>query len=881
MTPPRLAERLLTRRLRGDVWGDTTLGDLREEFADLAARRGRGTAVRWYWRETFRLLLPSATSAHAEPHARKDPLMLTFLHETRLAARSLIRKPLLSLVIIATMAIGLGANAATFGMVDALLLRPFTVPNVDRLVIVSEASPELPFPQESVSPANYLDLTRDLTGAVRRLSTVSWWDVNLSGTDQAERIQGSRVGADFFTMLGVAPADGRMFVAADEVEGAARTVVISDTLWHRRFAASPTAIGSTLRLDGETYTIVGRAPAGFEFPNGSQLWAPHVFSAEDRADRTARYLTVIGELAPGATRDQAQTEMSARYTQIRAEHEAENRNFTLVIHTFERGMVDYGMPIVLGLWQVAALLLLLIAGTNVANLLLTRGADRQRELAVRLAIGAGRWHVIRQLLIESCVLALAAIPAALLVASAAISLVRSLLPAELVRFLPGWTAMGVTPRVVIATALAAVATSVLFGLWPALRASNIPLSASLKDGGRSSTSGIGRSRLRRGLVVAEIALAIPLLLAASMAALGAHRMAAGPQGYEPDGLVRVRLSLAEAQYPDADTRRLFTSQLLDEVQRDPTVREVATTTVGPASSTNMRRQLVVDGEPPDLNEPRWINYRAVSAGFHDVLGIPIVSGRGLTAQDRDRTERVAVISESLAQLYWPDASPIGRQVKLSPTDSDLFTIVGVSGNVLDDGFISRNAPTVYVPVTQRPSSQIHLLARGAGDDAALLAAIRGAIARVDPTQPAFDAQSMPQAIYIRTSGLRFVGQLMAAFGLLALVLAAAGIYSVMANYVAQRRHEIGVRMALGASHRDVLRLTVVQGMKLAAIGIGIGLALGGATGHWMESALFGAATLDAPVLIGVPLVLACVAAIATLVPARAAVRVDPAGALRD
>jgi putative ABC transport system permease protein len=879
MTPPRLAELLLTRRLRTCAWRDVTLGDLREEFETLAARVGQPRARRWYWRETF--LLVTAPQTPTEPKRPKDSPMRTFLSETRLAFRQLRHQPTLSLVVVLTLAVGLGANAATFGMIDALLLRPFTIPNLDRLVVLSEESPESPYAQESVAPGNYLDLKRQTGGAITRMSTVSWWDVNMSGGDQPERLQGSQIGADFFPMLGITPAAGRFFQTADETQGAPRTVVISDSLWHRRFGATPNIVGMVIKLDGHPYTIVGLAPAAFDFPNGSDIWTPLVLTPEEHNGRVARFLTVVGELAPGATVASAQSEMTAAYARLKEAHQAENRAYSLIVRSFTAAMVDYGMPRILALWQAAGLLLLLIAGTNVASLYLARGAERQREIAVRLAIGAGRWQLVRQLLFESLALSIVAVPAALLFAWAGLRLIAGLIPAELIRFLPGWTTMGISPRVALMTAGVAMVCAALFGLLPALRTSRPALSASLKDGGRSSTSGVNRSRLRRGLVISEVALALPLLLCAGLAAVAAHRMASGPQGYEPDGLVRVRMSLSEATHPDAAARRQFMTRVMSEATSAPGITAVASTSLAPATSSNQRRAVVVDGRAPEPDGPRSINYRAISETFHDVLRIPIRQGRAFTAQDRDGAQRVAIVSESLAQLYWPGDTPIGRRVKLSPTATDWITIVGISGNVLDDWFNSRNAPTIYVPVQQFPSSEVHLLARGTGDTASQIAALRAAVRAADPTLPIFNTETMRTAIHTRTSGLRFISQLMAAFGVLALLLASAGIYGVMSHYVAQRRHEIGLRMALGATARSVLHLTLGQGLKLCVVGIGIGIARGLALARLMENALFGVIAFEPSLFIAGPLILGFVALIATVLPARTAMRVDPAQVLRD
>lgn len=880
MTPPRLATALLRRALRHEPWLDVTLGDLREEFEVMARHRGRRMAARWYWRETWRLLWPSSSPTPAQPATRGDFLMRTLINDARLALRTMLRQRTVSAAIILTLAVGFGLNAATFGMVDALLLRPFTIPTVDRLIVLSELSPTEPFPQEAVAPGNYWDLRSSTGGAISRLTTINWWDVNLSGGDRPERLQGSQVGAEFFSMLGQQPIQGRYFNADDEREGAPRTVVISETLWQRRFGQAPDIIGHAVQLDGEPYTVVGIAPAEFAFPNGSELWTPATFSSADRANRRSRYLTVVGELAPGVTIDRAQAEMTAAYEPLKRAY-TDNTRYSLTVSHFETAMVDYGLPRVLGLWQAAALLLMLIAGTNVINLFLARSADRERELAVRLAIGASRWKLVRQLLVEGLVLALVALPLALLVARAAIAMARTVMPAELLRFVPGWTSMNVNGRVMLVTAGFAVVCAVLFSLIPAIKASRPNLTAALKDGGRSQTSGAGRNRTRRALVVAEISLALPLLLCAGLTALAAYRLASGPQGFEPDGLVRARMSLSEGAYPDSAARRDFTTRLLANTEAAPGVAEFATTSVAPSTSSNQRRQIVVDGRTPEPEGPQWINYRAVSDTFHAVLRIPILEGRAFTTQDRHGREPVAIVSQSLAGLYWPDTSPLGRRVKLSPTSDEWLTVVGVSGNVLDDWFSSRNAPTIYVPVDQYPSSEIHLLARGPADDGARIEALRTAVAATDPQLPVFNTETMRAAIHTRTTGLRFISQFMAAFGLISLFLASAGIYSVMAHYVSQRRHEIGVRMALGASARQVLSLTLRQGLQLAGVGITFGTAIGVILALGLQSLLFGVIGLEPSLFVAGPLALGAVAVLATWLPARAAARVNPVSALRD
>jgi putative ABC transport system permease protein len=552
----------------------------------------------------------------------------------------------------------------------------------------------------------------------------------------------------------------------------------------------------------------------------------------------------------------------------------------MVVRWFNDGMVDVGLVPVLGLWQATAFLILLIACANVANLLLARGAARQREMALRLAIGAGRRRLIRQLLVESLVLALAAVPAALVVAAMTFGVLRGAMPAELVKFVPGFTEMGVDVRVGLVTVAAAVLATIFFGLLPAIQASRPGLSNTLKDGGRSSASP-ARSRLRRGLVVAEVALALPLLVASGMSAIGAQRFSSGPQGYEPQGVLSLRLSLPAADYPDRDARRQFTTRLLERVRSVPGVDSVATASVVPSTTNNQRAGFEVDGTVLDADAaPPLVNYRAVSPGYLELLQIPLEEGRTINRGDVADAERVAVVSRSAADRFWPDESPIGRRVKIGANPTGWTTVVGVVGDTIDDWFAYRNVPTVYVAHDQRPASAVHLVTRSAGDPAGLAAPVRQAVADIDATLAPSDVMPLTEAIKLRTTGIKFIGGIMAAFGFIALGLATLGIYGVMAYFVAQRRREIGIRMALGASAREVLLQTVTRGGRMAALGIAIGLVLAVLLARLMESALFGAVAIEAWLFVAIASVLAAVALAASIVPARSASRVDPVVALR-
>jgi putative ABC transport system permease protein len=869
------------------------IGDVREEFAAEVLARGRVRAGLWYARQIGALVadrLSGAAPAIRSGFARADvPIapasgdrfIRTFLHDLRLAARGFRGRPLASGVIVATFALGLGVNAAIFNMFDALLIHPFSIRGVDRLVMLSENSPEDPEPQESVSPAAFLDW-RQQAGVFDRMASFDWADRNLADSREAERVAGFRVSADLFPLVEASPALGTFFTAEDEVVGHDRKVVLSDRLWQRRFGSDHAIVGRVLRLDGEPYVVVGVASAGFDFPEGAELWTPLAFDAKEAANRTGRYLTTLGHLRPGRSIDEARAEMTTIYARQKQAYPAAGRSHDVRVRTFVAGMVDAGMPTILALWQSAALLVLLIAGTNVVNLLLAGGAERQRELAVRLALGAGRWRIVRQLLAESIVLALIATPAAVGVAWIALRWCKAAMPAAVVRFVAGWNDLGIDAHLLLFTLAAAMGTALVVGLFPAAQSSRPDVTNVLRDGGRTGTAGVARSRMRRGLVVAEIALALPLLVASGLSAIGAARFVGGPQGYDPAGVLRVSTVLPAATYATPDARRQFAERLVESAARVPGVIVAATTSSLPANSSNQSRDVEIDGQPVDPDHPLAVNYRAVSPRYLEALRIPIIRGRALADIDREPGQSVAVINQSMASRFWPGRDAIGRRFRLVRTpERGWVTVVGVCGNTIDDWFDSRNEPTMYLPVAQRPDATVHLVARTSGDPASIAPDLRAALAAVDPEQPAFQVMTMQEALRQRTIGLRFISALMAVFGGLALVLAAVGIYAVMAFYVAQRRFEIGIRLALGASRRDVLKLTIGQAGRLSMIGVGIGLVLAIALARLMENALFGIVSADPLVFVATAVTLAGTAMIASLIPARHATQVDPAVALRE
>ena len=804
--------------------------------------------------------------------------MRTLGLEARYACRSILKRPAMSVIVVLTLALGLGANASIFSMFDALVLRPFTMPDVDRITLVSFTTPDDENRREALSPGNYLDL-RKQTGAFDHLAAFEWWTANLVGRDEPETVQGFFVTADFFPVLGVQPVAGRAFLPEEETIGRHQRVVIGHGLWQRRFASDPAIVGQSIDVDGAQYEVVGIAPPGFEFPMGAQLWAPMTFSAEAAANRRSQYITAIGRLAPGRTLDDAKAQMAVAGEQIARDHPDVNRNREARVYTLGDGMMDIGLMPILSMWQASAVFVLLIACANVASLLLARGAERQREMAIRLAIGASRMRVVRELLLESLVLALISVPAALAVAWISLKVVVGYMPAKIVKFVAGWNQMDVDLRLVGFTCALALVTAIVFGLVPALQASRSRMAETLKDGARGATAGASRLRLRRGLVVAEIALALPLLVAAALSVLTVREFLNGPQGFNPDGLLTMRLQLKDATYPDADSHRRFAHDVVERLRAIPGVEHAAAINVMPASDNNWGRSIEVDGKPnPDPSNPRNVDYRVATPDFFATLQTPIKSGRAFTEHDREDTQPVVIVNEALARKYWPNEDPIGRRIRIGT--EPWMTVVGTCGNHIHGWFERRNYPTLYRPFRQAPTQTMALALRTPGDPAALAASARAAVRDVDSQQPVFDLQPMRSSLHDRTIGLQYIGGIMFVFGGLALLLAVVGVYGVMAYMVAQRTHEIGVRMALGATRRDVLRLTVAQTSSLTAIGVAVGIVLSFMLGRFIEAALFGLAQNDLRITGGLALILIASALVAGYLPARRAASIDPTVALR-
>jgi putative ABC transport system permease protein len=807
--------------------------------------------------------------------------MQQLLMDLRFAVRMLWHKPGTSIAIVVTLALAIGANASVFGVVDALVLHPFSMPEVDRIVMPVTTSPRwvaLAGRRETVSPADFLDWRRAMQGgAIERMAAIEWWDANLVGRDEPERVPGFFVSPEFFAALEASPALGRTFLTEEQLPANAKRVILSDALWKRRFGADSSLVGRPVLIDGAQWTVVGVMPPAFDFPLRSQLWAPLAFDEKSSRNRAGHYLTVIGRLGAGRTLDDARVQMRTVAQRLAREHPDTNGELGLEVYTLSRGMTDPGVPRVLGLWQAAGVFVLLIACANIANLLLARAAEREREIGIRLALGSSRGRIVRGAFVETALLVAAAIPLALGVAWASLRVMHALMPARIVRFVAGWDRMGVDRWTIAVTIGYAIVAALAFGVLPAAQLARRAVTDALKSDGRTG-AGPGRQRVRRTLVIAEIGLVLPLLVAGMLSVSAVVRFLTSWQGYDPDNVLTLRVALPESAYADSETRARFAFATLDQLETIGGVRDVAAANVLPAIDSNARRSIEIAGQPQgDPTKAPRVDFRAISSRYFDVLRLPIVTGRAFGDGDQGRSEPVAIVSESMARRFWPAGSALGERVRI--LDGRWMRIVGICGDVVHDWFDGR-APTLYVPLSQAPTGSLAFALRTSADPNTIVADVRRAIARVDPTQPAYDVMPMRQALSERTISLQYIAGVMGAFAGLALLLALLGLYAVMTFLVAHRVREIGVRIALGATTADVIRMTLSQAARLTAAGIAIGLVLAVALARAMEAGLLGVVSSDARMTTLLAVALAATALVASYLPARRAAAIDPVVALR-
>jgi putative ABC transport system permease protein len=799
-------------------------------------------------------------------------------HEISYAVRNLIKRPAFLGIAVITLALGIGGTTAIFSAIHSLLLKPLDFSNLERVVAVWENRPSKGVERNEASMANYLDW-RSQNETFEQMGLIRWWSANLTGIDTPERIQGFLVSANFLEVTGVKPVLGRGFLADEDQPGKDPVVILSDALWQRRFGSDPNIVNKTIMLNGVARTVVGVMPPRFTYPKGAELWAPITITPELARSRQSHSYWIIGRLKPNVPLQQAQTDLTSIAVQLEKEYPESNTGWGVVVYPI---VADTVRMYSTALWVMlsAVGLVLLIACVNVANLMLARGLDRQKELALRAALGASRARIIRQLLIESLVVALIGGAFGVAVAYWGVDLLRSVSPGEASRFAPGWDQLGINPTVLVFTLGISLLSGLLFGLAPAWHASKTDLNDALKEGGRQTVS--GSHRLRRILVISEVAFSLMLLVSAGLLMRSFLELMKTDPGFTPDNILTMNLILPATKYKDPPQRASFYSDLVQRVEAVPGVESAALVNYLPLGGSNSSDAFLIEGTPePGPGQEFVGRYRVCTPLFFETMGIQVTKGRAFTEQDNANAPPVIIVNETLAKRFWPNADAVGKRMRFTgPLDqSPWMQVVGVVKDVKHDLNVAIT-PDFYLPHAQDPWNSMVLVAKTKVEPASLAASLREQVWAIDKDQPVFDIKTMEEVRSISVAVYSASAATIGIFAAVALILAAVGIYGVMSYAVTQRTHEIGIRMALGARAGDVLRLVVKSGMSMAVIGIVAGLAGAWGLTRFMDSLLVGVSPTDALTLTLVSVGLLAVALFACYVPARRATKVDPLVALR-
>ncbi|MCI0356826.1 MAG: ABC transporter permease [Acidobacteria bacterium] len=810
--------------------------------------------------------------------------METLWQDLRYSARQLARSPGFTAVAVLTLALGIGANTATFTIVKSLLALPLPYHEPERIMLIAGwnlQANQMNFNATLVDSVDFAEQSRTLDVAFYR-----YWSVNLTGTDDPERVQGYYVSQNTFPMLGVEPFLGRNFRPEEAQPGGPRVVILEHGLWTRRFGADPGILGRAIGLNGEPYTVIGVMPPRFEFPQvnySGDLWVPVTDDVTAlRADRShSPWGVMVGRLREGVPQETAQAEVDAYFRKLAQDFPQTNAGLGARLIPLQGFM---GMNLRPGLYALLAAvgLVLLIVCSNVANLLLARGITRQKEIAIRAALGAGRWRITRQLLVESMLLSLLGGAGGAFIAVWAFDLYRKMVPPIVHITTPSLLEVGLDRAALGFTVLLAVLAGALAGIAPALQSGRADLRDSLKEGEWSSAVE-GPRRLRSLLVIGEVALSLVLLISAGLLIRTYARLVEASPGFNPQNVLSLEIALSGAKYAQPESRARFYEQLLERVAALPDVRAAAIVNRAPMSTANTSTGFLIEGRPePAAGEIPGAYYRTVSADYFRTLGIPLLRGRGFGAGDTAAGVPVAVVNQAAVRQYWQGGDPVGQRIRVGGVDSQepWRVIVGVAGNVHHWSLDRAPEPEVYLPHPQAPDGRVNLMVRTAGEPLALVPSVRAAVRSLEPDQPAYSIEALADMVTRSYLPQSMAMYLMSIFASIALALAMVGLYGLIAFNVSRRTHEIGVRMALGAQRRDVLRLVIGSGMKLALVGVGLGLLGAVGAAQVIRGLLFETSAADPVTFVGVPVLLLLVGLLASWIPARRAMRVDPMVALR-
>jgi putative ABC transport system permease protein len=838
---------------------DTTRGD-----APYAARRRFGN-VTHYAEETRAM-----SGLGFFDMARQD---------LRFALRTFRHSPGFTAVAGLTIALGLGATTAIFSVVNALILQPLPYPDAERIVAVWMDNRRLRVREDFHSYPNLADL-KSQNQVLSHLAPYNAVGFNLTGSGEPQRVIGGSLAAEALGALGVKPVLGRLFTAENETTGNDAVVLLSESLWQAAFAGDAGIIGRQIELNGRKRTVVGVMPKTFAFPSErSQLWVPLVVSEEMRTLRDSYAYPAIGRLKPGVSLERARADMSAIANRL-AQQYPSNRDYGVYIVPLPDQVVGPTLRTTLWIMVGAVAAVLMIACANVANLLLSRAAVREREVTVRMALGASGARLIRQLLTESLLLSAISGAAGVLLAVGGLRVLRAVAPADL----PRMDNIAVNGTVLLVTSIVTLATGMIFGLVPAIQSSRTRLSETLRDGGRGGTSGRSGQRLRRTIVAAQLALVVVLLTGAGLLIRTFVTLQNTSLGFEPRGVLTMNLQLPRAKYDPRQAAAMYQS-FLDRIRAIPGVVSAGTVTTMMLTTTPNSGTAMAEGRTPRPED--WeVTFDVASPDFFKTVGARLVAGRYFTTADRDSAQAVVIINEHLAKYYWPGTSAIGKRFRFGgpttdTTQSPWMTVVGVVADMRRTGVDMPVRNESFVPFAQSPSLGNLVVIRSARDPMSLVSSVRAALRAIDPTQPISNIRTMDELLSRLVAQRRFSATLVASFAVLALVLATIGAYGVTSYLVAQRTKEIGVRVALGANAAAVTRLVVFDGMRVGIVGLLIGVAGALATTRLASSLLYGVSPRDPATIIGVSVFLLFVVACANYLPARRAARVDPLVALRQ
>ena len=804
--------------------------------------------------------------------------MESLLSDVRYAARNLFRRPGFTIIAVITLALGIGANTAIFSAINALLLKPLPFPELDRVVAVWDKLPSRGLQRNEVTVANYLDW-QSQTQSFEQLALYRWWSANLTGIDPPERIQGFLVTANFLDTTGMKPIMGRNFLPEENQPGKGAVAVITHSLWQRRFGGDPNILNKTITINSITRTVVGVMPERFNFPKGAEVYAPLPMTPELMKSRGDHSYYVLGRLKPGASIPGAQAELDNITARLEQQFPETNKGWGATIFPIVADTVrtyDTALWIMMG----AVGFVLLIACANVANLMLARASGRKKEIALRTALGASRWRIVRQLLTESLIVALIGGALGVLIGFWGIDALRAANPAEASRFAPGWYQLGINAPVLLFTLGLSVVSGIVFGLVPALQASRTNLNDSLKEGGRQTSA--SSHRLRSSLVVFEFALSLVLLVGAGLLTRSFLALVKTDPGFNPDHVLTMNLMLPAAKYKDQPARAAFYNDLVQRVKTQPGVESAAVVNYLPLGGANSSDSYLVEGEPePAPGDEHGGRYRVATPDYFRTMGISIVRGRGFTDQDRAGAPPVVIVNEAFVRKHWPGADPIGKRIRFyGPLErAPWMQVVGVIADVKHELNLAVT-PEYYLPHAQNPWNAMVLVAKTSVEPGSLAGALRQQVWAIDKDQPVFDVKTMQEVRSTSVAVYSFSSVMLGIFAFVALLLASIGIYGVMAFAVTQRTQEIGIRIALGARSVDVLKLVVKHGMKLVLLGMVIGLAGSWAVTRFIEKLLVGVEATDLLTFSVVSVCLLVAAFVACYLPARRATKVDPLVALR-